>query len=614
MAKDDAYARGLTSVKQPMLSRRSFLRGLSAAVPLVGLPYSGPYSGHAQAARPGLHALVVGINTYTGRDARGPIRSLRGCLNDADDIEAQVRRLGAASFRRLGWDAAGKTERPVARADVFAAWRDMLAAARAGDTLLFTYSGHGSQVPVLAGNPSREADGMDETLVLTGYSVADGRNGELIIDDELDELFRAAHAKGLIVVFASDSCHSGTVYRTVELRDVSYRTLRPDPAARGGPAAAPMTAPGPAAPPEAPPNLLFLAGSQENELVPEITVGGRYRGALSVAVARALEGRAATDGVITAYGLARFVLAHVRDLSDAGQHPNVTWPSPTAAPTGGASKATPTTVLGVSRSTPLIVLGQAPGPTAPPAPAAPAAGHVLLRILGLPPAEQERIVRSLANAALAGEGQAASLVWDAGRSLILNDQGHRIAEDVDARQLQHAVDRRRALDRLIAMSAEAGLEVRILLAGVETPASDATHKPGTRFNISLDGVADGAHFVVLNLTGNGKVQMLKPTPYLRMEDYPSRPSFDGPDFKTGVRVRGAGARILLTGGFVTDDGPFGAEHVVAVAGALPLSRLMPVLAKAHNRLAVPDVMAGLASEAEVQPLQVGFRGIYTARA
>jgi hypothetical protein len=584
-----------------MLSRRSFVRGLSATVPLLGLPCSA----RGQAGRSGLHALVVGINTYTGRDARGPIRSLRGCLNDADDIESQVRRLGPASFRRLGWDAAGRTERAVTRAGLLAAWRDMLAAARTGDTLLFTYSGHGSQVPVLAGNPSREADGMDETLVLTGYSVADGRNGEHIIDDELDELFRAAHAKGLIVVFASDSCHSGTVYRTVELRDVSYRTLNPDPTTRGAPAAAPMTAPGPAAPPEAPPNLLFLAGSQENELVPEITVGGRYRGALSVAVARALEGRAATDGVITAYGLARFVLAHVRDLSDAGQHPNLTWPTPVATPSGGAAKATPTTVLGVSRSTPLIVLGEAPGPAAgPPAPAAPTGG-VRLRILGLPPAERERIVRSLANATLAGEGEAASLVWDAGRKLVLNDQGHRIAEGVDAAQLQHAVDRRRALDRLIQMSADASLELKLLLAGVETPASDASHKPDTRFAVEIGGIADGHYYALFNLTGNGQVEMLEP--------YPGQtPDFSHPRFGTGARKD---KRSVTIGGvWVKPQGPFGAEHIVAVAGALPLSRLVPVLAKADNKLAVSDVIAGLASEAEVQPLQVGFRGIYTARA
>jgi hypothetical protein len=59
--------------------------------------------------------------------------------------------------------------------------------------------------------------------------------------------------------------------------------------------------------------------------------------------------------------------------------------------------------------------------------------------------------------------------------------------------------------------------------------------------------------------------------------------------------------------------PFGAEHVVAVAGALPLSRLMPALVQARGKLAAADVLAGLLDELQTQPLQAGFRGIYSAR-
>jgi hypothetical protein len=154
------------------------------------------------------------------------------------------------------------------------------------------------------------------------------------------------------------------------------------------------------------------------------------------------------------------------------------------------------------------------------------------------------------------------------------------------------------------MSADAGLEVKVLLAGLETPASDASHRPDTRFDVAIGGIADGHYYTLFNLTGNGQVEMLEPYPG-------ARPEFNHPRFGTGARKD---KRSVTIGGvWVKPQGPFGAEHIVAVAGALPLSRLMPVLAKAHNRLAVPDVMAALASEAEVQPLQVGFRGIYTAR-
>jgi Caspase domain len=586
-----------------MLSRRSLLGGVAASLPLVAMP--GRVRAHAM--RPQLHALIVGINTYAGRDARGPIRPLRGCLNDADDIEQQVHRLRPVYVRRLGWDPVKKQELPVTRAGFFEAWHAMLAEARAGDTLLFTYSGHGSQVPVLPGNPTGEADGMDETLVLTGYNVSDGRNGELIIDDELDGLFRAAHARGLIVVFVSDSCHSGTAYRKVEWHGVSYRTLDPDPLARRRPVAAPR----PVAPPAAPPNLLFLAGAQDDELVPEISIEGRYRGALSVAVARALEGRAATDGIVTAYGLARFVLGHVRDLSDGGQHPHVMLPTPaimatsTQAFPAARARATPASVLGVSRDTPVIVLaGASPSPVVP----AVQVGLVRLRILGLAAAEQQRIVRSLTGAMLVGDDEPVSLIWDVRQKLVLNDQGHRLAENVEASGLQHAIDRRLALDRLgsLRVAGGSGLDMKILLGDRETPASDATHKPGARLSVVLSGIDDGHYYALFNLAGNGQVEMLEP--------YPAAPSsLVHPSFKTGMCKAKGGQQIDIGGVSVKAEGPFGAEHVVAVAGALPLGRLMPALAKAHNEIAVSTAMAGLLQEAEVQPLQVGFRGIYSAR-
>jgi hypothetical protein len=270
-----------------MLSRRMFLGGLSAGVPVVLMP------GLARAELkrvpripPRVHAMVIGINTYTGLRGDGrPIGALKGCLNDAADIERQVRRLQPAFFRRLGWDAAAAAERPVTRADVLGAWRDMMAAAQARDTVLLSFAGHGSRIPVLPGNPGNEADGYDETLVLTGWDASQGRNAEHIIDDELDEMFHAAHRKAINVVFVADCSHSGGLARSV-------------------------------------PSLLFLAASQESEHPPEIVVDGQYRGPLSVALARALEGRAAdTDGIITASSLTRFVLGHVRDLVDSTNVP-----------------------------------------------------------------------------------------------------------------------------------------------------------------------------------------------------------------------------------------------------------------------------------------------------
>ncbi|WP_405982805.1 caspase family protein [Streptomyces sp. NBC_00158] len=78
------------------------------------------------------------------------------------------------------------------------------AAARltAGDLLLLTYAGHGSQVPDKNGD---EPDRRDETWVLYDRQ---------FIDDELYAHF-AAFAPGVRILLLSDSCHSGTVSRDV---------------------------------------------------------------------------------------------------------------------------------------------------------------------------------------------------------------------------------------------------------------------------------------------------------------------------------------------------------------------------------------------------------------
>ena len=87
---------------------------------------------------------------------------------------------------------------------------------KAGDLFLFTYAGHGSQVPDFNAD---ESDRADETLCLF-----DG----MLIDDELYELW-SRFADDVRIVMISDSCHSGSVLRQL-------RRTAPDsaPAGNGG--------------------------------------------------------------------------------------------------------------------------------------------------------------------------------------------------------------------------------------------------------------------------------------------------------------------------------------------------------------------------------------------
>lgn len=563
-----------------MLNRRLFLGGLCASLPVIALPGAL----RAQAQRPRLHAMVVGINRYVGAGPTGKVPDLEGCINDANDIARQVVRLDP-NVRVLG-----VKDEPVTRASFFSAWRSMLAAARSGDTLLLTYAGHGGQIgEACAGN---EDDKLDETLILTNFDVRHTADRvEHIIDDEMAVLWRAAAQQGLNAVYIADSCFSGTAYRTVELQDRKrYRTIRAYQVAAG---ARPPVSCG-AAPPEVPPNLLFIAGSQENEPVPEMTLGNVRRGALSVAVARALEGGADTnrDGIITGEELTDFVLSYVEALADSSQHPTASF--------HGASRSTPNEEVGASVRGTLMVLRETTRPSvaespAPPPPLAP----VRLQIRGLAAAERDRIAASLSNATAVRDDEPAPLIWDAAQRLVFNDQGMRIAEEIGAGELQRVIDRRRLLDRIVQLSAGRGLSVTIHLLGQEAaPASvaDATHRQNRELEIRIAGITEGHYFTVVNFTGSGKVELAEPAP----STAPTRPHVR---YRSG-ELKPIGVRV---------QAPFGADHVVAVAAPRRLTQLVPAIVRADGQFAAAAVLEALDREAATQTLQVGYKGIYTTR-
>lgn len=139
----------------------------------------------------GKYALCIGINDYPGTDS-----DLAGCLNDADDWAAELRQRGFDVRLMLDGEA------------TLAAMREAMAAlirqAKKGDTVVITYSGHGTWVPDSSGD---EPDGRDEGLC--PYDIE--RAGPLL-DDEIRRLF-SARAAGVRILLISDSCHSGSVTR-----------------------------------------------------------------------------------------------------------------------------------------------------------------------------------------------------------------------------------------------------------------------------------------------------------------------------------------------------------------------------------------------------------------
>ena len=150
-------------------------------------------------------ALHLGLNAVDGTRYDGWTGDLAGCENDARDL--------AALTRAEGFDAEVVLTRDATRARVLA----FLArgqALRAGDRMIVTFSGHGTQVPVTS--DAGELDGLDEAWVL---------HDRLLLDNELRAALERIPA-GVRVCVVLDCCHSGTAIRLFRARGGKAARLR----------------------------------------------------------------------------------------------------------------------------------------------------------------------------------------------------------------------------------------------------------------------------------------------------------------------------------------------------------------------------------------------------
>lgn len=137
------------------------------------------------------NALCVGINDYPGTNS-----DLSGCVNDANDWAAELKGRGYAVESLL--------DEKATRKGMVDALTKLIGNSKAGDSLVFTYSGHGSWLPDDGGD---EPDGRDE--MLCPYDID---QEQYLMDDDLALIFKGK-PKDVRLYFISDSCHSGSVAR-----------------------------------------------------------------------------------------------------------------------------------------------------------------------------------------------------------------------------------------------------------------------------------------------------------------------------------------------------------------------------------------------------------------
>ncbi len=157
-------------------------------------------------------AVCIGINDYPGTDM-----DLYGCVNDANDWAGELSGRGFSVTTLLDSHATKRS--------ILGFMSGALGEARQGDTVVFTYSGHGTWVPDMDGD---EPDGRDEALC--PYDLMEGGpDGTVITDDELYRLFAQHRRRGVRLVFISDSCHSGSVSRFAQVPLIQhYQQQQPD--------------------------------------------------------------------------------------------------------------------------------------------------------------------------------------------------------------------------------------------------------------------------------------------------------------------------------------------------------------------------------------------------
>ena len=147
-------------------------------------------------------AICIGINNYPGT-----ANDLKGCVNDANDWAGLLEGFGFETRKILDAEAT--------KSSILSAFGTLVTEASAGDVVVVTYSGHGTQVLDQSGD---EADSYDEALY-----VYDGS----IVDDDLRAVLEQTN-RDAQVIFISDSCFSGTVTRALISESSKPRFVKTD--------------------------------------------------------------------------------------------------------------------------------------------------------------------------------------------------------------------------------------------------------------------------------------------------------------------------------------------------------------------------------------------------
>lgn len=165
-------------------------------------------------------ALCVGINNFKNY----PNNSLNGCINDAYDM-------GDLLVKYMDFEENNIVkliDKEATKSNIMKLLQEMVEGGKSGkyDSLVFSMSSHGTQVPDNGGD---EQDKFDEAFCPYDLDALGDRwdPDRIILDDELHDLFIQLPEDVALEVYL-DTCHSGTGLRAMEpLHDREPRYIPP---------------------------------------------------------------------------------------------------------------------------------------------------------------------------------------------------------------------------------------------------------------------------------------------------------------------------------------------------------------------------------------------------
>jgi len=521
-------------------------------------------------ARAETRALLVGSWQFHS----SLIMDLAGPANDLAEMETMVRAQGATDVTVLRNEG-------VSRTTVETALHALGLRAKPGDWIFFYYTGHGALAEA-AVKGTRDGD-TDQFLPLPGFDPDHEDPERYIVDKDFYGWLSRYIPKDVQVLMMADTCHSGTMHRSVDPRAMGMTPrltlgsrnieLTSRPAPRFSSILTGVDAGATAATRDDLPNLFYIAAAKDDQIAWENSLpveGAPSHGFLTWSFEQGLTQPGANgtsvladtdgDGKVSVGELGAYLNVQVRMLSGQRQESNI------VIPPGREGQ---------------ILFGAAPPPPAPPAPS---------------PLPGLYVADARARASVTGDypwriltdGRGADFVWDAGKAVMLRRTGDVVAQNVKGpAQVRGVIDAWGAMEALRPYLSER--TARVMVGPLE---NGARYPSGAPVTLALDQTggpaqAGARYATVFNVASDGTVQRL----------YPTAPS-DG----DGRLAPGQSLPILETQVIP----PYGTDHVVALVTPAPPEQFRLLLRTIDNQRAaarlvgpIKDILAKTPGQASL---------------